>query len=175
MILNKQTLKNNYCQYKYTKCYGIIIGDVAANSALSLFLFSANFVFVLSFLVLIVYFICGGCAMRTYSHCVYWKYKFSIVYCCLFAFAPPSRGCTEIRGKTPVDWWALSWWCLWQQKLYLTTLFSSKTGVNLQCQYWPRLTRQCSLPWLSQCPVRPVRMIRCSWLVFTQIISSIRL
>jgi hypothetical protein len=36
-------------------------------------------------------------------------------------------------------------------------------------------TRQCSLLWLSQCPVLPVLIIRWSWLVFTQIISSTRL
>jgi len=35
-------------------------------------------------------------------------------------------------------------------------------------------TRQCSLPWFNQCPVRPVRIIRCSWLVFTHISSSTR-
>lgn len=36
------------------------------------------------------------------------------------------------------------------------------------------LTKQCSLPWFSQWPVRPVRIIRCSWFVFTQISSSTR-
>jgi len=36
-------------------------------------------------------------------------------------------------------------------------------------------TRQCSLEWLSQCPVRPVLIRRCSWLVFTQMSSSTRL
>ena len=39
---------------------------------------------------------------------------------------------------------------------------------------WPP-TRQCSLPWFSQWPVRPVRMILWSWFVLTQMISSHRL
>jgi hypothetical protein len=35
-------------------------------------------------------------------------------------------------------------------------------------------TSMCSFVWFSQCPVRPVRMTRCSWLVFTQTTSSTR-
>jgi len=60
-------------KYKYTKCYDIIIGDIAlaANSATSLFLFSANLVFAVSYLVHTVYYICTLSTMRTYRHCMY--------------------------------------------------------------------------------------------------------
>ena len=56
----------------------------------------------------------------------------------------------------------------------------ARTSATITSQSRPRLsaslplapTRQCSLPWFSQWPVRPVRIILCNWLVFTQIISS---
>lgn len=48
-------------------------------------------------------------------------------------------------------------------------VFADKEGIE-----GIRLTRQCSFPWFSQWPVLPVRMILCSWLVFTQMISSTR-
>lgn len=48
-------------------------------------------------------------------------------------------------------------------------------GLPQAAQASPLLiTKQCSLPWFSQWPVRPVRIMRWSWFVFTQMISSTR-
>ena len=49
---------------------------------------------------------------------------------------------------------------------------TSESRPRLSLGQFPFIpTRQCSLPWFSQCPVRPVRIIRCNWNYFRIIFS----
>ena len=57
-------------------------------------------------------------------------------------------------------------------KLKCTVTKKIKNNNNYTLPHNNSITMQCSLPWLSQCPVLPVRISRCSWLVLTQMSSS---
>ena len=59
-----------FSQYKNTNCYDIIIGDVAANNATSLFLFVNDVLY----------------KHNLQALCVIWKLNFAIVYCRIFVF-----------------------------------------------------------------------------------------